>query len=145
VRVQHIRGPRQQQGKRYDRRHPTTSQIIECLRLRSLALAQPYDEFVKITVQATVGRDRVKKRRWRKTLAIRPIRQAVEEFAAQARQPQALNDSVGGFGNLLMFGQGGFLDHADTVANISLFAKEVLPRLLELNPTPARAEAAAAQ
>jgi hypothetical protein len=34
---------------------------------------------------------------------------------------------VGDFGNLLMFGQGGFLDHA-----------EVLPRLRELNPTPAR-------
>ena len=45
-----------------------------------------------------------------------------------------MNDSVGGFGNLLMFGQGGFLDHADTVANITLFAKEVMPRLRELNP-----------
>jgi len=44
-------------------------------------------------------------------------------------QIKALHDSVGGFGNLLMFGQGGFLDHADTVANITLFAKEVLPRL----------------
>ena len=32
-------------------------------------------------------------------------------------------DSVGGFGNLLMFGQGGFLDHADTVANITLFPR----------------------
>jgi alkanesulfonate monooxygenase SsuD/methylene tetrahydromethanopterin reductase-like flavin-dependent oxidoreductase (luciferase family) len=60
-------------------------------------------------------------------------------------QIKALNDSVGGFGNLLMFGQGGFLDHADTVANITLFAKEVLPRLRELNPTSARAESAAAQ
>jgi hypothetical protein len=55
-------------------------------------------------------------------------------------QINALNDSVGGFGNLLMFGQGGFLDHADTVANITLFAKEVPPRLRELNPTSARAE-----
>ena len=60
-------------------------------------------------------------------------------------QIKALNDSVGGFGNLLMFGQGGFLDHADTVANITLFAKEVLPRLRELNPIPARAEVSAAQ
>ena len=34
-------------------------------------------------------------------------------------QIKALHDSVGGFGNLLMFGQGGFLDHADTVANIT--------------------------
>ena len=37
-----------------------------------------------------------------------------------------------------MFGQGGFLDHADTVANITLFAKEVMPRLRELSPAPAR-------
>jgi hypothetical protein len=29
-----------------------------------------------------------------------------------------------------MFGHGGFLDHEDTVARITLFAKEVLPRLL---------------
>ena len=35
-----------------------------------------------------------------------------------------------------MFGQGGFLDHKDTVANITLCAKEVLPRLRELNPEP---------
>jgi hypothetical protein len=47
-------------------------------------------------------------------------------------QIKALSDSVGGFGNLLMFGQGGFLDHNDTVANITLFAREVLPRLREL-------------
>ena len=44
-------------------------------------------------------------------------------------QIKALSDSVGGFGNLLMFGQGRFLDHKDTVENITLFAKEVLPRL----------------
>jgi hypothetical protein len=49
-------------------------------------------------------------------------------------QIKALSDSVGGFGHLLMFGQGGFLDHKDTVANITLFAKEIVPRLRELNP-----------
>jgi alkanesulfonate monooxygenase SsuD/methylene tetrahydromethanopterin reductase-like flavin-dependent oxidoreductase (luciferase family) len=38
-------------------------------------------------------------------------------------QIKALSDSVGGFGHLLMFGQGGFLDHEDTVANITLFAR----------------------
>ena len=38
-----------------------------------------------------------------------------------------------------------FLDHADTVANITLFAKEVLPRLRELNPEPNKAAAVAAQ
>jgi alkanesulfonate monooxygenase SsuD/methylene tetrahydromethanopterin reductase-like flavin-dependent oxidoreductase (luciferase family) len=60
-------------------------------------------------------------------------------------QIKALNDSVGGFGNLLMFGQGGFLDHEDTVENITLFAREVLPRLQELNPAPQHAAAVAAQ
>ena len=59
------------------------------------------------------------------------------------QQIKALHDSVGGFGNLLMFGQGGFLDHADTVANITLFAKEVLPRLHGLSPESARAPVAA--
>jgi alkanesulfonate monooxygenase SsuD/methylene tetrahydromethanopterin reductase-like flavin-dependent oxidoreductase (luciferase family) len=59
-------------------------------------------------------------------------------------QIKALHDSVGGFGNLLMFGQGGFLDHADTVENITLFAKEVLPRLRELSPAPAKPAAVAA-
>ena len=58
-------------------------------------------------------------------------------------QIKALSDSVGGFGNLLMFGQGGFLDHADTVANITLFAQEVLPRLRELNTEPKTAALAA--
>jgi alkanesulfonate monooxygenase SsuD/methylene tetrahydromethanopterin reductase-like flavin-dependent oxidoreductase (luciferase family) len=58
-------------------------------------------------------------------------------------QIKALSDSVGGFGHLLMFGQGGFLDHKDTVANITLFAKEVMPRLRELNAEPQRAAVAA--
>jgi hypothetical protein len=44
-----------------------------------------------------------------------------------------------------MFGQGGFLDHEDTVANITLFAKEVMPRLRELSPAPVQAPAVAAQ
>ena len=41
-----------------------------------------------------------------------------------------------------MFGQGGFLDHKDAVANITLFAKEVMPRLRELNPELTKAVAA---
>ena len=57
-------------------------------------------------------------------------------------QITALNDSVGGFGHLLLFGQGGFLDHKDTVANITLFAKEVMPRLRELNREAQKAVAA---
>ena len=64
------------------------------------------------------------------------------KFAQVYDQIKALSDSVGGFGHLLMFGQGGFLDHKDTVANITLFAKEVLPRLHELDPEPRKAVAA---
>jgi alkanesulfonate monooxygenase SsuD/methylene tetrahydromethanopterin reductase-like flavin-dependent oxidoreductase (luciferase family) len=50
---------------------------------------------------------------------------------------------VGGMGNLLMMGQAGFLSHDDTVDNLTLFAKEVLPRLKEYKqPTPASIAAA---
>jgi len=50
---------------------------------------------------------------------------------------------VGGMGNLLMMGQAGFLSHADTVDNLTLFAKEVLPRLKDYKqPTPASIAAA---
>ena len=48
------------------------------------------------------------------------------------RQIAAYNRYVGGFGNLLMMGHGGALSHADTVANLRLFGREVLPRLSEL-------------
>jgi alkanesulfonate monooxygenase SsuD/methylene tetrahydromethanopterin reductase-like flavin-dependent oxidoreductase (luciferase family) len=41
-------------------------------------------------------------------------------------------DHVGGFGHLLMMGQGGLISHDDTVANLTLFSKEVLPRMAEL-------------
>ena len=71
----------------------------------------------------------------------------VLSFAGRTRSPEPppIPFRVGGFGHLLFFGQGGFLDHADTVANITLMAKEVLPRLQELNPAPKRAAAVAAQ
>ncbi|HUA51070.1 MAG TPA: LLM class flavin-dependent oxidoreductase [Candidatus Sulfotelmatobacter sp.] len=80
------------------------------------------------------------------------IEQFVEAGTAFAGTPddvydqiKALNDQVGGFGHLLMFGQGGKLDHADTVANITLFAQEVMPRLRELNPAPRQSPSVAAQ
>jgi hypothetical protein len=38
-------------------------------------------------------------------------------------------DYAGGFGHLLSMGQAGFLSHADTVDSMTLFGKEVLPRL----------------
>ena len=47
-------------------------------------------------------------------------------------QLKAFYDHVGGFGHLLMMGQGGFLDHDDTVANLTLFSREVLPTVANL-------------
>ncbi len=58
-------------------------------------------------------------------------------------QIKALNDRVGGIGHLLFFGQGGHLDHKDTLENIRLFGREVMPRLRELNPAPSQKQAAA--
>jgi len=45
-------------------------------------------------------------------------------------------DYTGGFGHLLMMAQGGRLSHDDTVANLTLFATEVQPRLHELHDRP---------
>jgi alkanesulfonate monooxygenase SsuD/methylene tetrahydromethanopterin reductase-like flavin-dependent oxidoreductase (luciferase family) len=39
---------------------------------------------------------------------------------------------VGGFGNLLIMGQAGFLGHKETVSSMKLFSEEVAPRLAEL-------------
>ena len=41
---------------------------------------------------------------------------------------------VGGFGHLLIMGQAGFLDHDETGKGMTLFAKEVYPRLQDLGP-----------
>jgi alkanesulfonate monooxygenase SsuD/methylene tetrahydromethanopterin reductase-like flavin-dependent oxidoreductase (luciferase family) len=54
-------------------------------------------------------------------------------------QIKDFNDRMGGVGHLLFFGQGGFVDHSDTVENITLFAREVAPRLRELNGATAAA------
>jgi alkanesulfonate monooxygenase SsuD/methylene tetrahydromethanopterin reductase-like flavin-dependent oxidoreductase (luciferase family) len=43
----------------------------------------------------------------------------------------AFADYCGGMGNLLMMGHAGPMSHEDTVDNLTLFAKEVLPRLKE--------------
>ena len=47
-------------------------------------------------------------------------------------QLKAFYDHVGGFGHLLMMAQGGPISHDDTVDNLTLFSREVLPRLSEL-------------
>jgi alkanesulfonate monooxygenase SsuD/methylene tetrahydromethanopterin reductase-like flavin-dependent oxidoreductase (luciferase family) len=49
----------------------------------------------------------------------------------------------GGMGNLLMMGHAGYMTHADTVDNLTLFAREVLPRLKEYKQPAAQATAAA--
>jgi alkanesulfonate monooxygenase SsuD/methylene tetrahydromethanopterin reductase-like flavin-dependent oxidoreductase (luciferase family) len=48
----------------------------------------------------------------------------------------------GGMGNLLMMGHAGFLSHEDTVSNLTLFAKEVMPRLKTWKQPVAEATAA---
>jgi alkanesulfonate monooxygenase SsuD/methylene tetrahydromethanopterin reductase-like flavin-dependent oxidoreductase (luciferase family) len=48
-------------------------------------------------------------------------------------QIKAFNDRMAGIGRLLFFGQGGFLDHRDTEQNISVFGREVAPRLQDLH------------
>ena len=49
----------------------------------------------------------------------------------------------GGMGNLLMMGHAGAMTHAETVDNLTLFAKEVMPRLKEYKqPVAATATAA---
>jgi alkanesulfonate monooxygenase SsuD/methylene tetrahydromethanopterin reductase-like flavin-dependent oxidoreductase (luciferase family) len=60
-------------------------------------------------------------------------------------QIKAFHDRIGGFGHLLFFGQGGFLDHKDTMDNIRLFGSEVMPRLRELSPEKRGSASAAAE
>lgn len=47
-------------------------------------------------------------------------------------QIKEFHQHVGGLGQLLMMGQGGHISHDDSVDNLRLFSKEVLPRLSEL-------------
>jgi hypothetical protein len=55
----------------------------------------------------------------------------------------AFCDYCGGMGNLLMMAQGGELTHAQTVDNLTLFAREVYPRLKAWQQPDAEAAAAA--
>jgi alkanesulfonate monooxygenase SsuD/methylene tetrahydromethanopterin reductase-like flavin-dependent oxidoreductase (luciferase family) len=43
----------------------------------------------------------------------------------------AFVDGIGGLGNLMLMGQGGRLNHADTVDSLTLFSRDVMPRLKE--------------
>jgi alkanesulfonate monooxygenase SsuD/methylene tetrahydromethanopterin reductase-like flavin-dependent oxidoreductase (luciferase family) len=51
-------------------------------------------------------------------------------------------DYCGGMGNLLMMGHAGYLTHDETVDNLTLFAREVLPRLKAYKQRIAEPEAA---
>jgi alkanesulfonate monooxygenase SsuD/methylene tetrahydromethanopterin reductase-like flavin-dependent oxidoreductase (luciferase family) len=52
-------------------------------------------------------------------------------------QIKKMYDHVGGFGQLLIMGQAGFLEHDDTVLGIRTFARDVYPRLKEACPDAA--------
>ena len=52
-------------------------------------------------------------------------------------------EHCGGMGNLLMMGHAGGMSHEDTVSNLTLFGKEVLPRLKEFRQPDAAAAVAA--
>jgi alkanesulfonate monooxygenase SsuD/methylene tetrahydromethanopterin reductase-like flavin-dependent oxidoreductase (luciferase family) len=53
------------------------------------------------------------------------------------RRIKEFYDRVGGLGNLLLMGHAGPMTHAEVRKSMTLFAKEVLPRVKELDKTPA--------
>src|SRR5436309_679843 len=57
------------------------------------------------------------------------------------RQIVEFVEYAGGLGNLLIMAQGGHLNHADTVDQLNLMAKEVMPRLKELKKPEAETAA----
>lgn len=52
------------------------------------------------------------------------------------RQIEDFYHAVGGFGHLISMGQAAYLGHEDTVDNMTLLAREVMPRLEELVARP---------
>ena len=60
-------------------------------------------------------------------------------------QIRRFHERVGGFDHLLMMQQAGFLDHQRTVRSMTLFAKEVLPRIADLSGITTAAQTAAAE
>ena len=68
-----------------------------------------------------------------------PLEQCIERGIVFAGSPDTVykqiarhHAHVGGYGHLLMMGQAGFLEHDETVRGMTLFAREVYPRLKEL-------------
>jgi alkanesulfonate monooxygenase SsuD/methylene tetrahydromethanopterin reductase-like flavin-dependent oxidoreductase (luciferase family) len=55
------------------------------------------------------------------------------------RRIKEFHARVGGLGHLLLMGQAGAMSHAEVKKSLTLFAKEVLPRVAELDTAPAAA------
>jgi replication initiation protein RepC len=78
-----------EQGKRYGRRG-LDGRIIEAYGFDLSPLALRQEEFIRIAAAAKLERGRMKDLRRRKTLALRAIRQAIEELGAQGHEGEAL-------------------------------------------------------
>jgi alkanesulfonate monooxygenase SsuD/methylene tetrahydromethanopterin reductase-like flavin-dependent oxidoreductase (luciferase family) len=68
-----------------------------------------------------------------------PLETCIEQGIVFAGNPDTVYaqikrhyDAVGGYGNLLVMGQAGFLEHEETVRGIEMFARDLYPRLREL-------------
>ena len=59
------------------------------------------------------------------------------------QQIKKFSDGVGGVDHMLLLSQAGLLSHAETVDSLTLFAKEVMPRLKELKSNHEVAQIAA--
>jgi replication initiation protein RepC len=82
-----------EQGKRYGRRAPD-GRIVEAYGFDLSPLALRQEEFIRIAAAAMRERNHMKALRRRKTLAIRAIRQAVQELEAQGCGGEALHRLV---------------------------------------------------
>jgi alkanesulfonate monooxygenase SsuD/methylene tetrahydromethanopterin reductase-like flavin-dependent oxidoreductase (luciferase family) len=77
--------------------------------------------------------------------ATSPIPDLIDSGACFAGTPDQVFEQIrdfyqytGGCDHLLAMMQGGVLSHEDTVENLTLFSREVLPRLKELSVSPSR-------
>jgi alkanesulfonate monooxygenase SsuD/methylene tetrahydromethanopterin reductase-like flavin-dependent oxidoreductase (luciferase family) len=82
-------------------------------------------------------------------LAYKTVDELIDRGVMFAGNPESVvkqltrfNDQVGGFGNLMMIGQAGFMTHEETVSNLELFAQDVYPALKALTPAGSMAAVA---
>ena len=69
-----------------------------------------------------------------------PLESCIEQGIVFAGSPDTVykqirkhHDAVGGYGNLLIMGQAGFLEHDETMSSIKLLGTEVAPQLAQLS------------